>query len=80
MKLIRKKDGTILADFKGLDGSRLQLMVVNLLGKLKAGEAAEILMDDPDTSEPILMALREQGCKILLNGTEGSAIRIKFRK
>jgi TusA-related sulfurtransferase len=80
MKLSRNDDGTLVADFQGLDGSRLQLTVANFLEKLKKGEVAEILMDDPDTHESIVIATREQGCRILQNKAEGGTFRIKFKK
>jgi TusA-related sulfurtransferase len=80
MKLSRKEDGTLVADFQGLDGSRLQLTVTNFLEKLKKGERAEIIVDDPDTHEPILMALRKKGYGILQNTAEGGTFRIRVKK
>ncbi len=80
MKLSRKEDGTLVADFQGLDGSRLQLTVRNFMEKLKTGEVAEIIVDDPDTHEPIVMALRERGCEIFQNTSDAGTFRIKFKK
>ena len=59
MKLTKKSDGVIVADFQGLYGPRLQLTVKSFIKGLSYGEKAEILMDDPETHEPIVMALRE---------------------
>jgi TusA-related sulfurtransferase len=80
MKLSRREDGTIVGDFQGLDGARLQLTVKNFIGKLQPGTSVEILMDDPDTHEPILMALREWGCEILHDSLEEGTFRIGVRK
>ena len=80
MKLSRREDGTLVGDFQGLDGARLQLTVKSFLGKLKYGDAAEIVMDDPDTHEPVLMALREWGFEILKDNLNAGTFRIRVRR
>jgi len=79
MKLSRKEDGTFVADFQGLDGSRLQLTVASFLRKLKTGEVVKLLMDDPDTHESIVIAIRQQGGRILQNTVASGTFRIKFK-
>jgi TusA-related sulfurtransferase len=80
MRLTRRDDGTIVADFQGLYGPRLQLTVKSFVDGLRYGERAEILVDDPETHEPIIMALREL-CKRVQQGDacEGT-FRIRVRK
>ncbi|WP_457555205.1 hypothetical protein [Candidatus Pyrohabitans sp.] len=80
MRLIRRGDGTLVADLQGLDGARLQIAVRDIVKKLPQGARAEIIMDDPDTHEPILMALRIWGCQLLYDTLEAGTFRIGVRR
>ena len=78
MKLTRR-GGTVVADLQGLDGARLQIAVKKLISRLPKGAKAEIVMDDPDTHEPLIMALRER-CELLYDRLDGGTFRIGVRK
>ncbi len=80
MKLSRREDGTIVADLQGLDGARLQVTVKGIIQKLPPGAEVEIVMDDPDTHEPVLMALRGWGCELLYDSLDRGTFRIGVRR
>jgi len=69
-----------VADLQGLDGARLQVTVKQFIARLARGTEAEIVMDDPDTHEPILMALRSWGCELLYDRLDGGTFRIGGRR
>jgi TusA-related sulfurtransferase len=80
MKLTKRDDGTIVADFQGLYGPRLQLTVKSFIGGLRYGESAEILLDDPETHEPIVMALRELCLQVRQEDPLRGTFKINVRK
>ena len=80
MRLTKKTDGTVVADFQGLYGPRLQLTVKSFIEGLRYGERAEILVDDPETHEPIIMALRELCGRVQHGDAREGTFRIRVRK
>jgi len=80
VKLSRREDGTLVGDFQGLDGARLQVTVKQFIARLRQGTKAEIVTDDPDTHEPIIMALRSWGCELLYDRLDRGTFYIGVRK
>lgn len=80
LKLRRRKDGTFIGDFQGLDGANLQLTVKSFIKKLPPMAEVEIITDDPETHDTILLALHEWRCKVahdsLNAGTYRTAVKI----
>lgn len=80
MKLTKKADGTVVADFQGLFGPRLQLTVKSFIERLGCGEKAEIIMDDPGTHEAIVMALQGMCLQVQHEDPSKGTFIIRVRK
>lgn len=80
MKLSQREDGTRVLDAQGYSDYRLQLTVRNFLDKMQPGEVAELVFDDPDSHEPIELALKRRGYKILENIAGGGVFKLKVKR
>lgn len=79
MKLKEKGDAYEL-DAEGYAEALLQSYVLNTLKKIPKGKVLEIVFDDPETYEPLTLALQEAGHEIIERRAEGGKFTIKIKR
>lgn len=80
MKLSQREDGTRVLDAQGYSDFMLQLTIGDFLNGMQPSEVAELIFDDPSSHEPIELALKMRGYKILENIAGGGVFRLKVKR